>query len=317
MKPKPSTDQAPVQWESDPLDWTRSSGLADELLAALAVRQKRQKRRRIAGAAAALLVIGFVSFLALPRFLSAPDPAPSGRAVVTAPLRQTLSDGTVVEFKPGALIKVNFTPTSPGLREVTLTQGEALFHVAKNPSRPFVVTAAGVRFRAVGTAFAVDLRSASVEMLVTEGTVAVVRDRAIADRSSELAARPDSVPSNSDLRTPISELLITAGHRIEVPLAQAPAPEVLATTTAEAAVKLAWRVPRLEFNETPLWEVVSLLNQHSGSHIILANSNLGRVEISGALRADNIEPLLETLQANYKIQVLRLPDGEIELKQAQ
>jgi ferric-dicitrate binding protein FerR (iron transport regulator) len=38
------------------------------------------------------------------------------------------------------------------------------------------------------------------------------------------------------------------------------------------------------------------------------------VEISGALRADNLEPLLQMLAANYSIRAQRGTDGRIELQ---
>jgi transmembrane sensor len=51
--------------------------------------------------------------------------------------------------------------------------GEAHFFVEKDPQRPFVVNAAGIDVRAVGTAFNVRIDPAAVEVLVTEGRVRV------------------------------------------------------------------------------------------------------------------------------------------------
>ncbi len=292
MKPDPQA----AKWEADPLDW--GAGHADKLRVALDVRQKRQRRRRIAtgGGAVVLLLMGVLWFM--PRVATDAIPVPSGRAIVTAPEKRTLPDGSVVELKPGAELAVSFTATSAGPRSVALTKGEALFTVAKNPDRPFVVTAGGVRFRAVGTAFAVDLRTSSVGMLVTEGRVAV-----------------ETTTSDSGPLETVAT--VDVGQSVEIPLAPNPMTTVVTETAAESAQKLAWRVPRLEFNDTPLWEVVSLLNQHSGARISLASAELGRVEISGALRADNLEPLFQTLEDNYKIKIVRRPGGEIELRAAQ
>lgn len=308
MKAKPPAPAASVKWDSDPLTWTRSGGHADQLLVAIEVRKKRRRRRRIASAGgAAVLLFGLFLFLAFPRPVSEPMLVPSGKALVTVPERRTLPDGSTVEFKPGAEITVSF---SPELRRVALIKGEALFQVAKNPNRPFVVEAGGIRFRAVGTAFNVSLGSTSVEMLVTEGRVAVERPLGLS-----LVDVPQSHDPPSDIGPLSSEITVDAGNRVVVEIAQPVVPAIIPTTAIETGEKLAWRVPRLEFNETPLWEVVSMLNQYSGARISLANSELGRVEISGALRADNIEPLLQTLEANYQIQVVRRPSGEIELKQ--
>src|SRR5690606_28492859 len=50
---------------------------------------------------------------------------------------------------------------------------EALFDVAKDPSRPFIVSVNGAEVRAVGTAFNIRLRADVVELTVTEGVAAV------------------------------------------------------------------------------------------------------------------------------------------------
>lgn len=318
MHSEPSHSSAPVRWEDDPLDWTRAAGGADRLLAALEVRKRAQRRRRavgIVGAAAAVAIAGV--FWAAGRghvetVASGIVRIPSGRATVTTPERRTLPDGSVVELKPGARISVAFDATDSGPRRVELRRGEAHFAVAPDARRPFVVMAGGVRFRALGTAFSVDLEEVSVGMLVTEGRVAV-------EAAAEAAGDPGT---SSPLAT------VERGERVVVPVATsdaapssltasvAPAampPSVVKVTDSEAGALLAWRVPRLEFNETPLWEVVTLINRESGSRICLANPELGRVEISGALRADNIDPLLQNLQDNYRIAVVRRPTGEIEL----
>jgi transmembrane sensor len=135
-------------------------------------------------------------------------------------------------------------------------------------------------------------------MLVTEGRVSVEKP----------------VPTGTAVADPIAT--VGAGHKVELAFAQNATAEVVPTPSTEIAEKLAWRVPRIEFNETPLWKVVSLLNQHSSSKISLASDRLGRLEISGALRADNIEPLLSILESNYNIQVVRGDGREIELRQA-
>src|SRR5690242_2232065 len=63
-----------------------------------------------------------------------------------------LKDGSVVTLNTASEIQVNY---SEALRSVELIQGEALFDVAKNKSRPFVVSAGDTNVRAVGTSFTV------------------------------------------------------------------------------------------------------------------------------------------------------------------
>src|SRR6185312_8533669 len=90
--------------------------------------------------------------------------------VISQPERKTLVDGSVVELRDTAEIAVDYAGP---LRRVTLRRGEALFQVAKNPARPFVVKAGGLEVRAVGTAFSVQIDGAAVDVLVTEGRVSV------------------------------------------------------------------------------------------------------------------------------------------------
>jgi len=302
MKPKPEAPHvAPVKWEERPLDWPRSAGQVDQVLAALKLRERRQsqRRRRITAAtSAALLVLGGVWFSADFRPATVPQPAvvaaPTYR--ISAPERRTLPDGSVVDLQPGAELVVSFSSASSGPRRVTLTSGVAFFQVAKNAERPFIVTSGGVGFRAVGTAFSVKLSASEVEMIVTEGRVAI-------DGVARAATKPASGP------------IVSAGNSAVVDLLRAEAlPVITPTTQVDAGSKLAWRVPRLEFNETPLFEVVELLNRQSGNRLSLDSAELGRVEISGALRADNIEPLLQMLETNYGIRVAREADGRIELR---
>jgi transmembrane sensor len=82
--------------------------------------------------------------------------------------RLALPDGSRVELKDGSEVVVQYSASE---RRVKLTGGEAHFTVWKDKTRPFIVNAAGVEVRAVGTAFNVRLEAKSVEVLVTEGRV--------------------------------------------------------------------------------------------------------------------------------------------------
>jgi len=300
MKPESRPPSEPDHWEDAPLDWPRATGHIDALLAAVADRQQRRRRRLLGGAAAVVAVV-CLGLVTATQFSPAPgSPRAGTRTVVLAPEQRTLPDGTVVELRPGAELIVNFTADSVGLRRVTLTRGEALFHVAKNPARPFVVSAGTSDFRAIGTAFSVNLMPDSVALLVTEGRVAF---------EPTIPTAPAATPSAP---APIIE----AGFRVTVAHAAATPPTVAPVTADEAQHALAWRVPRLEFSATPLAEVVRLLNVHSGSRLRLATPDLGRVEISGAFRANNLDPLFQILRTTYRIDAVREPEGVIVLSYA-
>ncbi len=84
-----------------------------------------------------------------------------------------LKDGSVVTLNTASEIVVNY---SDGLRSVELVRGEALFDVAKNRARPFVVAAGDTNVRVVGTSFSVShFEAAPIQVLVREGIVEVFK----------------------------------------------------------------------------------------------------------------------------------------------
>ncbi|MBI5769408.1 MAG: FecR domain-containing protein [Verrucomicrobia bacterium] len=287
-----------------PVDWTVQSGAVDDVLRAmdgsLARRRRRRRRLAVAAGAAAALIAAVVSWP--PAAWPSADAAAAPAVVVTQPARRVLPDGTLEELRRGARITTEFTTAA---RRVVLMQGQAHFQVTKDAARPFVVAVGGVEVRAVGTAFAVDLGPKSVEVLVTEGRVAL-------DGARTEAGPPSTAPA------PLAYL--DAGHHAVVeftsPAAAPAAPQVVAVAPAEIAERLAWRVPRLEFSGTPLSEALALIGRHHPVRYTLAEPAIGQLRVSGILRADNTENLWRLLEEQHGIRVERRADGTVALSRA-
>jgi transmembrane sensor len=261
---------------------------------------RRRRRRRLALTGVAFAVAGLgVGLRWVPRaVVSEPPAVAETRTLVLRPGTHTLADGTVVELKDDARIVADFTGA---LRRVALQRGEAHFQVAKDPARPFVVGAAGVEVRAVGTAFSVQLGAADVDVVVTEGTVAIERGGETAGRAAPAADLPRAEPA----------ALVTAGHQVVVALTGGPAGPVVRAITPEAVDRrLAWRRLRLDFSDTPLSDVVRMFNAASRgpARLVLAEPALGSLQISGILRADNTESLLRLLEKEFGIEAA--PSGD-------
>ncbi len=83
-----------------------------------------------------------------------------------------LGDGTTVTLNTDTHLAVTF---SQNFRHVFVPYGEASFHVAADPKRPFLVLAGRRRFQALGTNFNLRvLTPDNVELTVTEGNVKVL-----------------------------------------------------------------------------------------------------------------------------------------------
>jgi transmembrane sensor len=278
------------------MDRPRAAGRAAEMAGALRARESVRRRRRSGIAVAAMIALIFTGSIWESR--RPPEVLPpvlkSSSAIVHQPQKQTLPDGTLVELKTGAELEAHFT--SP-LRRVVLRRGEALFHVAKDPDRPFVVSAGEVEVRAIGTAFTVFIADSGVEVVVTEGQVAVENPPAAPDEGSERA------PASS---SPAFSALLAAGERINVGLApDAAPPEVVAISSDEIADRLAWRATRIEFSETPLAEALALMNQHSALRLVVEDAELARLRVNGLFRADNTETLIRLLEASFDVRTER------------
>src|SRR5690606_23248529 len=83
-------------------------------------------------------------------------PGPAGpamhRTALGEVLRLPLADGSAVTLNSASEIRVDFSASH---RQIDLLRGEALFDVARDVRRPFVVAADGVEVVAVGTSFSV------------------------------------------------------------------------------------------------------------------------------------------------------------------
>lgn len=250
-----------------------------------------------AAAAVALLLVG-----------SPPTRAPGEAPLVfeaAAYRQETLPDGSVVDLNRGAHVLVQFSTTE---RRVLLVQGEAQFAVAKNPARPFVVRAAGVDVRAVGTAFNVKLAGPNLEVLVTEGTVHVSQPTAVAPAASAGPAPPAA---------PVVLAALTAGQRTVIPVATAIAPPVVVPASApEIARLLDWQPHLLDFDSTPLAEVVATFNGRNPQRLVIGDEALRALTIVASIRSDNVEGFVRLLEGTMGVRAERTPAGEIVLRRA-
>lgn len=281
------------------LDGPLSTGTADAVLGELARRARRRRQKRslaFSAAALAVLLAGGFGWHSMRPANVTRSPA-VGSAAVLLPVLQSLPDGSVAELRDGAEIAIEFSDRE---RRIALKGGEAFFKVAKNPARPFVVVAGAVEVRAIGTAFSVDRGRSAVDVVVTEGRVAVA------------VAAAESSPGRT---TPAEPLLVGAGQGATVATAaRRVEAEVRAVAEPDLEARLAWRSPRLEFSGTPLLEAVTLLNRHNRVQFTVEDPELARMRVSGILGATNTDAFVRLLTASFNVECQRRGDDEIVLR---
>lgn len=236
-------------------------------------------------------------------------PVESGMAAATAATVQVrpadakrviLPDGSVVRLRGNSEVQPEFTASE---RRVRLVRGEAHFAVRKDPSRPFVVQAQGLGVRAVGTAFNVQLTPAAIDVLVTEGTVA-------------LNEQPATGPFSSASSAPHAR----AGHRAKLSISAGRAALDTVTITPVSAADLdqalAWQFAGLTFRRATLAEAVAAFNEHAGTRFELADPNLHARQISGTFTVNQADAFVRLLEQAAEVRVERSPDGRVRLHAA-
>lgn len=280
----------------------REIGRADHVLGELAARAGRRRMRHatiglsMVGLAAAVVVLSFQPFRA-----RAPNDA-TATQVAIRPDRQKLPDGSVVQLNAGAHIQVDYSATR---RLVRLVRGEAYFGVAKDQARPFVVSAGGVEVHAVGTEFAVRFAPDLVDVVVTEGRVAVARTVV-------------SAPLVTPRASAVEPVLVEAGRRAIVPEVNSASAQVRleALEPAEIDATLAWRSRRVEFTGVPLSRAVALFDRHNRLRFTIEDSALAELRVSGIYWIDDPEGFARLLQSSFDLRVERRDEKTLALLRA-
>jgi transmembrane sensor len=187
--------------------------------------------------------------------------------------RIALADGSTLLLNTNTEVTVRLLKQR---RDIQLIRGEALFEVAHDRARPFVVVANDTAVRAVGTAFAVRLESTQVDVTVTEGVVEV--GNSLPPPSSGAAA---SMSADGRVRR------VSANERMVIARARAPAIRPIAA--AEAARQLAWREGMVSFDGESLQTAVAEINRHNLRQIVIDDPALAEKPIVGVFRATDLD----------------------------
>ncbi|MDO8543251.1 MAG: FecR domain-containing protein [Opitutaceae bacterium] len=280
-------EQFAATWRE--LNQPREQGFAEVARQTLEHRRTQRVRRRKKAAffATGLAAAALVAVAMTPFGLGA-RPHGLPQSVVMRPDRQTLPDGSTVEQNAGSRYEVLFSAHE---RRIRLIRGEAHFTVAKDPARPFVVAAGAVAVRAVGTAFSVRHDPVAVEVLVTEGRVAVER----------ISTEP---PISGPVRVPAPPTLVSAGGRVTVPVTISPPAALpsMSVTPAQLAQSLAWRHKRIEFTETPLAEVLDLFNRENTLQLQVGDADTAKLEVSGIFWSNDAETFVRLVETGLNLQ---------------
>ena len=191
--------------------------------------------------------------------------------------RVLLRDGSRMTLNTDTHVSVELDSSR---RVVDMRDGEALFEVAKDPERPFVVRAVGTEVVAHGTAFSVRVTpegaagGPALTVTLLEGHVSV--ERATDEARGALA------PAALRQMSPGERLRLTraVGTAEPVAAAQVDRPNL------ESAV--AWQRNEAAFDDVSLADAVAEMNRYNRTQIVLLQAqSLGQLRVSGLYRTGN------------------------------
>ncbi|ATQ43888.1 FecR family protein [Caulobacter mirabilis] len=200
---------------------------------------------------------------------------PGERATVS------LADGSVMTLNTDSVVETTFDRRG---RTAKLVQGQALFSVAHDPSRPFEVLAEGRRVTAVGTVFDVLSLPGELRVAMLDGVVRV----------------------STDSSTPVQTL--SAG---EVLTAAQGGP--MTVRKADTKRLAAWRDGVVFFEETPLREAVAEMNRYTRRRIVIADPRAERLRVSGAFRTSEADLFADSMAAVFGLSLRQSADGRAVL----
>ena len=184
--------------------------------------------------------------------------------------RTALADGSLVELNTATRVAVELTPEERGIH---MRKGEAVFDVAKDSRRPFVVKTPLADVRAIGTVFVVRTEN-GLEVAVSEGVVSVERDGKVMARVA--AGETFALSRSGDVSHEDGQ-------------------------TERIAREMAWREGKIAFAGETLGEAVAELNRYNRNKVEIADPDVAAIHIGGYFRATDPEGFARALEKSFPV----------------
>lgn len=209
------------------------------------------------------------------------------------PVVRELADGSSVQLNASTEVEISFTRSK---RSLKLISGQAFFDVAKDASRPFIVTAGDRRVVAVGTAFDIIKKRNGLTVTLHEGIVDISPTIEAARGGGAIAATVRLAPGE--------QLGYERGFS---PVVQ----------TVEPGRFSAWRNGRIDLRDVSLSDAIEQINLYSDRRLVLADHGLRdvRLDFSGPLGPNTADAFLSAIEIKYAVQATSVNQRIVYLRQ--
>ena len=191
----------------------------------------------------------------------------------------TLADGSRIDLNAASRLSVRLSGKD---RRVTMDDAEAVFDVAKDASRPFLITAGDHTVRVVGTQFDVRRRDGVQSVTVSRGVVEVM----------------PTAGAGQHYR-------LTIGQRLDH-VEGATDSQVRSASPDDAE---SWRTGRLIYRDEPLANVAADISRYASEPLRVADARTGRIRFSGVLTTDQGDAIVRSLTLLAPVTSTHTKDG--------
>lgn len=245
--------------------------------------EPRAKRRPVLRYAVAASVLAVALGLGLFSGLDHPAPYNAEFSTALGERRQVaLPDGSLMDLNSRSVVAVHYVK---GQRGIELKQGEAMFSVEHDTSRPFVVSAGAGQVTVTGTRFDVRRDDDQTRVVVEAGTVKVQ------------GRQSDAV------------VMLTAGRGTHVDTQG----QVAAAYAVNPEELTAWRTGKLVFNNATLGEVAREVSRYREQPLRVSAPAVSNLRLTSVFKSTDTDALLKALPHILPVAVRTLPDGSQEI----
>lgn len=237
--------------------------------------RSKKIKNAIAGTLAAM-AIGGGGWLAFNTWQAQPVMQLATQAAVGEVKSQRLQDGTLMTMNTGTEIAVTYYRDK---RLVTLKQGEAIFEVARDEQRPFIIDSGKAKITVLGTRFAVNKLHKLVRVSVDHGTVKVESQQ------------------TSHANQQGGQLILHDGEVAEVK-------QIATRSHHQAADAFAFEKGMVIFEEADLDEIAETLSRYRKQPLVAEPSVAGNIHLSSMLKTTAIETFIQQMPEMAPVRIV-------------
>ncbi len=198
----------------------------------------------------------------------------------------TLPDQSVVTLNANSSLKIAGNDWDNTAERTVWLEGEAFFEVEKRKTpkgepAKFIVHTGDVKVEVLGTAFNVNNRHQETKVVLNSGSIKLNLTQEVENADKEIMMVPGDMVAVSKTRDEVTKKVVDTAHYT------------------------GWKENKLIFEQTPIAEIIQLIEDNYGFQVSITPHALLEREFTGAVPADDLDILLDKMAVVYNLKINR------------